>query len=250
MYRFFVLPEDIEGNIATIKGSDVNHIKNVLRLNEGNNIIIFDGTGKQYELSIEYVRDEVRGRIINRQEIKDKVPVKIILLQGIPKSSKMDFVIQKCTEVGVNKIIPLITERTILKLNAKKLIEKQKRWQRIAKSSAQQSYGIEVPQIDEPVALFEALEKVDKETLNLIAWESETDNSLKNILRKNYSLTKRTALQISIFVGPEGGFSHQEVEQARLKGVIPVSLGSRILRTETAGLAIAIMILYEMSALG
>ncbi len=250
LHRFFVLPETIKDGRVVIKGSDVKHIKNVLRLKKGNNIIIFDGAGKEYLVTIEDIKNDVKGKITHQEEAKDKKHPKIVLLQGIPKGSKMDFVIQKCTEAGVNRIVPLITERTIVKLNGKRLTEKQKRWQKIAKSSAQQSGSVTVPHIDEPVAFFKALDRIDSKALNLIAWEAETSNSLKKVLKQHCSLIQQEDSVISVFVGPEGGFSYKEIEKVRLEGAIPVSLGSRILRTETAGFAIAIMILYETGALG
>lgn len=161
LHRFFVLPETIKDKRVVIKGSDVKHIKNVLRLKEGNKIIIFDGTGKEYLVTIDYIKDGVKGRITHQEELKDKKYPEIILFQAMPKSSKMDFVIQKCTEAGVSRIVPLITERTVVKLDAERLIQKQRRWWKIAKSSVQQSGSVTVPLIDAPVTFFKALDIID-----------------------------------------------------------------------------------------
>ncbi|MFH1238970.1 MAG: 16S rRNA (uracil(1498)-N(3))-methyltransferase [bacterium] len=247
MNRFFVLPENIKDGRVTITGSDVNHIKNVLRLKKGVGIAVFDGTGEEYTVRIEHIGEEVAGTIIRTKEIKNSPGPKIVLWQGLPKGPKIDFIIQKCTEVGVSRIVPLLTERTIVKIEPSKSADKQKRWQKIAKSAAEQSRRTEIPLVERPLTFEEALAKVDKKALNIIPWEIESGRSLREILKKNNALI---GTLINIFIGPEGGFTYREVEQAKSAGLIPVSLGQQILRTETAGLAVVIMVLYETGTMG
>ncbi|MFH1784422.1 MAG: 16S rRNA (uracil(1498)-N(3))-methyltransferase [bacterium] len=248
--RFFVLPENIYDNKLRISGTDVKHIKTVLRLKEGDEIIIFDGTGNEYIAVIDSLDDELNCTIKDKRDIENPKCAGITLLQGVPKGSKMDYVVQKCTETGVNDIIPLITERTVVKLDDKRKIAKKNRWQKIAKSSAQQSKSSIVPIIHEPVSLDEALDIVREHSLKLIAWESEYITSLRDILKKHHASLISPDSSIAICIGPEGGFSYQEVDKAKSKGMIPVSLGSRILRSESAGFATCVMILYELDAMG
>jgi 16S rRNA (uracil1498-N3)-methyltransferase len=248
--RFFVLPENIKNEMLAITGSDVKHIKNVLRLKKGEKIEVFDGTGREYTVIIENVTDKISGKIISKKDIKNEPGPRIILWQGLPKGSKIDFIIQKCTEVGVSRIVPLITERSIVKIEPQKVAQKQKRWQKIAVSAAEQSGRVEVPRIDEPVDFTTALENSDKKLLNIIPWEIESKLTLKGILKKNQEFINSPNPVINIFIGPEGGFTHREIEKAKSAGLIPVSLGPRILRTETAGLAVLVMVLYEIGAMG
>ena len=236
MNRFYVLPEFISQNTVTITGQDVNHIKNVLRLRTDDRIICFDGKGMEYLCSITGIeKDSVRTEIISSKKADTEPAVKITLAQGLPKSSKMDYIIQKSVELGVFKIIPLITERAVAKG------EKIERWRKIAKESSEQCGRAMIPEISPVLNFKEFLNISTHFDLKLIPWENEKQISLKSVLKEHPNTNS-----IALLIGPEGGFSAQEVKEAVEKGFKPVSLGKRILRTETASLAALAMISYEM----
>jgi 16S rRNA (uracil1498-N3)-methyltransferase len=231
MHRFFVAKDQI----PVITGSDVHHIKAVLRMKVGDELEMLDGTGTVYSAKIaEIKKDKITCDITEsrRLETGDRRPVTIA--QCLPKAKKMDLIIQKCTELGADKIIPTLSERSISKS------EKLERWKKIAKEAAEQSGRSSLPQIA-PLTKFEDVLKMKAQfELALIPWELERKTTLKS------SLVPRPS-SILILIGPEGGFSRNEVELARSAGFTPISLGSRILRTETAGMAILSMINYEDS---
>ena len=188
----------------------------------------------------------VEGRIITEKMIEVESLVEITLFQGLPKARKMDLIVEKCTELGVNKIVPIRTARTIPEMDANRPEEKMKmrlsRWNKIAKESSKQSGRVKIPEIGDLIPFSQALnEKVD---LSLIPWESEREQGLKEMLRK-YEVVAYPC-RVGIFIGPEGGFTKEEIGQARHHCVIPVSLGSRILRTETAGMITIALVLYEL----
>jgi len=244
--RFFVQPEQIEGRLARISGADVNHILKVLRLKQGDALIILDGRGKLYDAVIsESGKKEVLCAI--RQELapSGQPPVKITLVQGIPKGDKMDLIIQKGTELGVSRVIPLICERAVVRLAGEKVLKRRERWQRIALEAARQCRRPDIPVICEPSDWETVLEELSPGIISVIPWEEENTKSIKEILRQQDSLN-----EIYVFIGPEGGFTPGEVDLARVRGVQPVTLGPRILRSETAGFAALIMILYQWGDLG
>lgn len=235
MSRFFISADAVNGKTVTITGSDYNHIKNVLRKNTGDKITCFDSSGMEFTAEIS--SSEKGAFILNiiSTSIKDVEPeIKITLAQSLPKSSKMDDIIQKSTELGVFEIIPVITERSVTRS------EKNERWNKIAKESAEQSGRVHVPAVKNAVTLEGLLDLSGGYGLKILPWECENSISLKNVLAAN----KDTA-SILVLIGPEGGFSAEEAEKACLKGFKSVSLGKRILRTQTAGPATLAMILYE-----
>jgi len=177
-------------------------------------------------------------------------PIEITLVQGLPKSDKMDFIVQKVTELGVKRIIPVITQRTIIRLGKEKAQVRRIRWQRIALEAAKQSGRAIIPEVREVIPFIQALNNLNGESLNLIPWEEETSTSLKEVLKHHTSHIPHPVSQITVFIGPEGGFTPEEVRAAREKGALPVSLGPRLLRTETAGLVTLAMILYELGDMG
>ncbi len=241
IHRFFVSPDQIRKNKITILGSDVNHIKNVLRLKTGNEINILDGTGKIYAVKIfSLTRDEIKCEITSWRSIKTESEIKVIIAQAIGKGGKMDLVIQKSTELGVIKIIPIQTERTVVKIKPERMQEKIERWRRIAKEAAEQCGRLVIPTIEKLIKFKELMLKVPEFDLALIPWELAREQSIKPVLQSN-----KRAKKILVLIGPEGGFSKEEVDEATKSGFIPVTLGKRILRTETAPLAILSMITYE-----
>ncbi len=235
MSRFFISKDAVNGKKIVITGADFNHIKNVLRKTTGDKVICFDSSGTEYDTELSSIEKETLTLNISNASKKNVEPIlKTTLAQALPKSSKMDDIVQKCTELGVFEIIPVITERSIPKS------EKNERWNKIAKESAEQSGRVRVPQIKNVVSFDELLRSCGNYDLKLLPWECESSNSLKIELSKNRDISS-----ILILIGPEGGFSQAEAEKAAQKGFKSVSLGKRILRTQTAGPATLAMILYE-----
>jgi len=244
--HFFVPPSQISEGMVILSGTDAVHVAKVLRLGVGERIVLSDGKGKSYLAVLERVdKKDVSCKI--KKELAAATPdlPKITLVQGIPKGDKMDFIVQKGTELGLNGLIPLLSERVVVKLEGDKQLKRWERWRRIALEAAKQCRRPDMPEISRPQSWGEVLSVLPAEAVALIPWEEETAESLKGFLRYG-----QPAGEIYVFIGPEGGFSAGEVERARLHGVSPVSMGPRILRTETAGLAVLTMILYQWGDLG
>lgn len=247
MSRFFVPSENIRNNILTITGSDINHIKNVIRKNTRDELICFDSSGNEYICIIkEFLQGAILLEVKGTKQLETESNINITLGQCLPKSSKMDEIIQKSTELGVSEIFPILSERSVAKG------EKTERWQKIAKEASEQSGRYIVPRIN-PLVTFDDYIGAYCNTplpiitpVRIIAWEGESGNSLKSVLHGRDNPRVVPTLSISIIIGPEGGFSSNEIDKARSHGFIPVSLGKRILRTETAGPAMIAMIMYEL----
>lgn len=235
MPRFFADKENISEDKIFIRSSDVNHIKNVLRMQPGDELEICDGKGTDYSCTIETLdRDEIVLNIVSSERSKTELPKKIYLFQGIPKSDKMELIIQKAVELGAYEIIPTVTKRCIVKIDAKKEDKKISRWQSIAESAAKQSGRGIIPTVKAPMSLKEAYEYSATLGAALIPYErAEGIEKTREIIS---SLSDKES--VAVFIGPEGGFEESEIEQALSKGIEPITLGKRILRTETAGLAI------------
>lgn len=244
MNRFFVNRKRICGRTAVLEGEDVTHIRKVLRLRVGECIELCDGEGTDYMAEIrELDTGEVKLFIKETYPSLGEPQVKVTLCQGIPKGSKMDTIIQKCVELGVHEIIPVFTDRTVVKLETRRDEEKKTvRWRKIAEEAAKQSRRGYVPDIKMPIPLKEALSGV-KCDLKLIPWEGEREQNLKPLL-KSANISRLDS--IAFMVGPEGGFEDSEVQAARDQGWLPVTLGPRILRTETVGMAMISIIMFCM----
>lgn len=242
MPRFYIEPRSIKEKKVNIRGAEARHIKTVLRLGKGDMINIFDGTGREYAVLIENVSPaRVEGRIIEDRSIEVESLVDVTLFQGLPKSGKMDLIIQKCTELGVHRIVPVLTSRTIPEIDPKKMKTRKLRWERIAREAARQSGRTRIPEIGDVISFSDVFgEEAD---LKLIFWEGEREAQLKDVLGR--CRVAAYPCRVGLFVGPEGGFGREEIGQARYKGAIPVSLGPRILRTETAGMIATAIIMYE-----
>ncbi|MGI6686259.1 MAG: 16S rRNA (uracil(1498)-N(3))-methyltransferase [Bacillota bacterium] len=247
MNRFFVSPAQIENTLITITGSDVNHISRVLRLKPGDQMMVADGTGREYLVELISATPEKVETVIKESfPAGNEPPLDVYLLQGLPKGEKMELIIQKCTEIGIKKIIPVQMERTIIKLTPDKAEKRRERWQRISFEAAKQCQRSMVPEVLSVCELPQAINQLPKDTLIIMPWEEEKGLGLKELLRNNGSLTGSVAL----IIGPEGGISPQEAAWAVEQGVKIVSLGPRILRTETAGLVTISIVLYELGDLG
>lgn len=244
MYHFFVDPGQIQGTQIIITGKDVNHIKNVLRMRIGEEVSVGNGVdGKEYRCAIDaFEADSVVCKLHFIKEDGVELPVKVTLFQGLPKADKMELIIQKAVELGVYEIVPVATKRCVVKLDAKKEASKIARWQAIAEAAAKQSKRAVVPRICPVMTMGEAIQAASKMEHRIIPYE----------LAEGMSKTKETFASfkpgnsVAVFIGPEGGFEEKEVEAAAAAGVEPISLGKRILRTETAGFTVLSWIMYEM----
>lgn len=243
MLHLFADPSDVQDELLTITGPEVNHIRNVMRLKPGEEISVsIGGDGKEYRYGIEsYTEDSVLCRLRFVKDKEVELPVKVLLFQGLPKADKMDLIVQKAVELGAAEIIPVSMERCVVKLDAGKAAKKTARWQTIAESAASQSRRSIIPRVLAPMSMKEAVEYAKEQTeVRVIPYElQEDDGSVKQYLE-----SLKEGQSVSIFIGPEGGFAPGEVELAKEAGIRPISLGRRILRTETAGLAVLSWLIY------
>ncbi|MGE5614437.1 MAG: 16S rRNA (uracil(1498)-N(3))-methyltransferase [Bacillota bacterium] len=248
MARFFVERDAIDessGRIA-ITGGDVRHIVNVLRAAPGDAIVISDGSGTDYDAVIERTgKDAVLARITAARRNLTEPRIDITLFQGIPKNDKMDLIIQKCVELGVKRIVPVVTSRTTVKIGGASgdASSKTARWRRIALESAKQCNRGIIPSVEEPVTFDEALKLAEGCDLRLFPYEEEKTKSIRAFLR---ALPRGAGSKTAVFIGPEGGFDPGEAEEASRRGFETVSLGPRILRTETAGMVVIAILMYEI----
>ena len=244
MYRFFVEPSQIGEKEIRICGSDVNHIKNVLRMKQGEEILISSGENLEYTCYIQEMQEEeVTAHIMYVQEAGYELPSRIFLFQGLPKGDKMELIIQKAVELGIHQIVPVASRRSVVKLDKKKQEKKIVRWQAIAESAAKQSKRMYVPQVAGVMSFGEAVQYAGKLDVVLMPYElAKGMKETKEIIR---GIQKGQS--VGIFIGPEGGFEEEEVRQAvSLAGARPITLGKRILRTETAGLTVLSILMFEL----
>ena len=231
-------------NTVIILGSDVNHIKNVLRMKPGEEIAVSNGgDGREYRCGIIELNEEsilCELRFIKEDGVE--LPSRVHLYQGLPKADKMELIIQKTVELGVAEIIPVAMKRCVVKLDDKKGRQKTERWQAIAEAAAKQSKRGIIPVVREPISFAEAVKEASNMEVKLLPYElAEGMGATKKILE---NLPK--GADIAVFIGPEGGFAPEEAEAAKAAGIEPVTLGKRILRTETAGLTVMAWIMYQL----
>lgn len=243
MYQFFVEPSQIQENKIVITGSDVNHIKNVLRMKPGEEISVRNGMDdKEYRCEIVLLSDtEICCKLRFVKEEGVELPAKVYLFQGIPKSDKMEFIVQKAVELGVYEIIPVATDRSVVKLDEKKAKSRIARWQGVAESAAKQCKRAVIPRIENVMTVSEAVSYADAMDVKLIPYE------LAEGMERTKALFDAipTESSVAVFIGPEGGFTEEEISLAGEHGIKPVTLGKRILRTETAGLVVLSWLMYH-----
>ena len=243
MHHFFVTPDQVQENQIYIVGSDVNHMKNVLRMKVGEKFQVSDGNDKKYVCRIEQMNEEeVQAGILEEMQADTELPSKIYLFQGLPKNDKMELIVQKAVELGVWEVIPVSTKSAVVKLDVKKALKKVERWNAISESGAKQSGRTIIPKVTSVMTYREALSYAEQLDVVMIPYE----------LAEGMEETKQfiDAIQpgqsVGVFIGPEGGFEREEVEFAIQKGARPITLGKRILRTETAGLAVLAVLMYHL----
>jgi 16S rRNA (uracil1498-N3)-methyltransferase len=247
MNRFFVSKNCFHhDNVVLVDKEQTHQIRDVLRLSEGEHIIILDNEGLEYDVALTKVRrQEVVGQIMAKRPASGEPTIQITLFQSLLGRDKFELVLQKCTEVGVSAFVPVVTERSLVRDTAIKP-EKFARWQKILTEAAEQSHRGRIPQLSSPVTFDQALEQLNNFDCHLIATETTQDKqiSLQQALRAK---DKDVSSSVAILIGPEGGFSQHEVELAKKSGAIPITLGQRILRTETAAIVASALILYELA---
>lgn len=242
MYQFFVEPEQVAEEIIRIIGADVNHIRNVLRMKSGEKIRISDKSGNSFFCHIDKIEEQqVIAVIDEKDDLGTELPNQITLFQGLPKSDKMELIIQKAVELGAKKIVPVEMKNCVVKLDAKKAQSKCSRWQAISESAAKQSKRTVIPEVTLPMAWKEALKEAEALDVVLVPYENERGmDATREVIRGI-----RPGQSIGIMIGPEGGFADIEIGNLPEK-MHRISLGRRILRTETAGLATLSMLIYEL----
>lgn len=248
MYHFFVKPDQIQGKTVLITGKDVNHIKNVLRMKKGDELSVSNGVDRrEYRCGIETFEEE---RIVcSLRFIKEEgteLPARVCLFQGIPKADKMELIVQKAVELGVQEVIPLAAHRCVVKLDEKKAANKISRWQGIAEAAAKQSKRGMVPRIKDVMTMKEAVAYASQMDVRIIPYELEEG------MAKTKDIISHIAKgqSIAVFIGPEGGFEESEILEAAEAGIIPITMGKRILRTETAGFTVLAWIMYQLECAG
>lgn len=245
MYKFFVKENQIEDKKVKITGEDVNHIKNVLRLQKGETIqVCSTDTAKSYVVKIlELNSANVLGEILEECLKTTETSVLLHIFQGLPKQEKMEAIIQKATEIGVTDITPVKMERCVVKLDENAETKKIERWQRIAEVAAKQSKRDKIPTVHSLVSLKNIYEKLEKYDIVIVAYEEETEATIKQVLKEAH---EKQAQKIAVLIGPEGGIAKEEIEALKtIPNTKVVTLGKRILRTETAPIVLASVIMYE-----
>lgn len=250
MYHFFVENSQVTPDYKKVEitGEDYNHISNVLRMKPGEQFSVSirdDESGREIFYEIEEItKSSVIGNLCFIEEVGNELPSKIYLFQGLPKVDKMELIIQKAVELGAFEIIPMSTKRCVVKLDEKKAESKVKRWQAIAEAAAKQSKRAVIPSVSMPMTMKQAVEFAQNMDVKIIPYENakgiaETKRIIENI---------KPGQDIAVFIGPEGGFSEQEIELCRENSIEPITLGKRILRTETAGFTIISWLMYHLES--
>lgn len=245
MRRFAVAPDRVDGDRVTFEPEEAHHLARVLRLRPGDDVLVVDGTGRTYTVRIDALGETARGTVVAVSTAPSQRTVDLTVVQGIPKGDKMDAVIRACTELGVRRVLPALTERTVVRLDASRVAERTRRWRRVAKEAAKQCGRALIPEIEAPRPLGEWLVDPAPGVTSLCFWEG-TDAPLRPVLD---SLRSRPSA-VRFAVGPEGGLSRAEVEVARQSGWTIVGLGPRILRTETAAPAVTAILQFALGDLG
>ena len=248
MFQFFIESYQLNDGKAYIEGADVNHIKNVLRMKEGDELnVVIEGDSNEYRCGIESFDDDrvnLQVRFIKESDVE--LPSKIYLLQGLPKADKLEMIIQKAVELGVYEIVPVSLKRSVVKLDDKKAKSKAQRWNGISEAAAKQSKRRVIPKVHEPMSLKEALNFIEGENVSvkLVPYELADANTM-DVTREIMSGINK-GQSVAVLIGPEGGFDEAEIELAKEAGFNEITLGHRILRTETAPLMVLSWLVYML----
>ncbi len=266
MHRFFVPADWLAGGNVTVSGPLVHQMRKVLRLRAGEHVVFLDNSGWEAEAELTNLGEESVQAVVRRKTLGTGEPrTKITLYQSLLKGDHVAQVLEQCTQIGVVEFVPIVTERCIIG-DVDQSSERAKRWQRIISESAEQSHRSKLPALRPAVLLNNALETVGNRGLSFIPWEEERTATMHSVLnsapavpppdphrpkgKNDAAPAARRPFAINLFVGPEGGFTASEIANARHYGAIPVTLGARILRADTAGLVAASIILHELGDMG
>ena len=243
MHHFFVTPQQISGDKIRIEGGDVNHMKNVLRMKLHEKAEISDGESRTYLCEVEaYEEDVAVLHILEEMEADTEPASKLYLFQGLPKSDKMELIVQKAVELGVYQVIPVAMKRSVVRLDDKKAAKKADRWNSIAESAAKQAGRSRILEVTMPLSYNEALKMAEELDVTLLPYELAGGMEVtREVIRQI-----KSGQSVGIFIGPEGGFEPEEVDAAVSMGAKVITLGRRILRTETAGLATLAVLMFEL----
>lgn len=238
MANFYIEKEQLSENTALITGEEAQHISRVLRMKKGDEVTLCDGEGNFYEARLtDFNEKSVEAEILSVRRAETEPRVKLSIFQGVPKNPKLETIVQKLTEIGATAVVPMDTQRAVAKLDKSAKVE---RLRKIAREAAKQSKRGIIPTVSDTMSFKDAIKEAAKANLMIIAYEEEHETSLKSALQG------KTPESVSVLIGPEGGFEKEEVEKAVALGAVSVTLGKRILRTETAPIAISSAILYEL----
>jgi len=242
MSRFYAPKENVKGDSIYIDGDEARHILNVMRLGEKDKVVVFDGTGREYTGFVKKVKAKslIVEIISTKTPMQDTLP-EITLAQALPKKGKMDYIVEKATELGVRRIAPVLSERTVVKIEPEKMGEKTDRWQKIARETAKQCGRTDIPEVKAPEKFYNAIDAVNEFDMALVACLSEDTIRLKS------AISDFKAGKIIVFIGPEGDFTPEEIAMAGNTSCKLVSLGSRVLKSDTAGLFALSILNYEFS---
>ncbi len=243
MSKFFVPRENIYEDKIIIDNTDVSHITKVLRMAIGDEITICDGMGFDYSTKISDIQSNmIVCNILSKEKSNTEPNISVTLYQGLPKATKMDYIIQKTTELGISDIVPCSLKRCVVKLDGKKAEQKKcERWQKISEEAAKQSGRGIVPKVHMPLSLNEVLDNAKNYDLFFVPYEAEDTTTIKEVLT-----SVKEPKNVAFMIGPEGGFDISEIDAIKKAGIKTITLGKRILRTETAGEAVLAMIMYEI----
>ena len=243
MHHFFVTPQQISGDKIRIEGGDVNHMKNVLRMKLHEKAEISDGESRTYLCEVEaYEEDVAILHILEEMEVDTEPASKLYLFQGLPKSDKMELIVQKAVELGVYQVIPVAMKRSVVRLDDKKAAKKADRWNSIAESAAKQAGRSRIPEVTMPLSYNAALKMAEELDVTLLPYELAGGMEVtREVIRQI-----KSGQSVGIFIGPEGGFEPEEVDAAVSMGAKVITLGRRILRTETAGFATLAVLMFEL----
>jgi len=247
MHKFFVTRDSFTEDSVTIQGEDVKHMYKVLRLGSGDKISINDCMGREYIGEIvDISKTEVNVKLIEEIDLNNESPLNVSLYQGLPKSAKMDLIVQKATELGVKKITPIITDRVVVKSDLGEF-RKTDRWRRIALEACKQSKRSFIPQVETPIEFQSLLLELKDIDLIVVPYENEEGKGIKAMMKEISDEDIKTA---AVVIGPEGGFEEVEIEKLKAIGAHIITLGPRILRTETAGFVAVSILMYEIGDMG
>jgi 16S rRNA (uracil1498-N3)-methyltransferase len=253
MQRYFIPPEQFLETTVTINGSDAHHLIRVMRSQIGDTVICSNGIDREAIVSLTFLdKDTVEAAILEELTLLNEAAIEVWVAQSLPKGDKLETVIQKNTEIGAARFIPFVSERTIVQYDEKKAIKLQERWGKIAKEAAEQAHRNRVPEVTLPLSWKQTLKLVAQVDLALICYEKESGLQLKQHLRQTFKREAEKPLKgrVLLMIGPEGGFTVKEIAEAEAIGCHSISLGSRILRTETAAMVALTCILYETGEMG